>query len=74
MLQYAMPAHQCLVKMEECVTIPPGDTGACARMIIMEGTVRVSIILLHFHVYTYIKTILAQSNNYKSSDYINGPK
>ena len=44
--------------------LPSGDTGATARMIIMEPTVTVSIIFL-----MYTKTILAQSTNYKSSDY-----
>ena len=45
MLQYTSPANQCLVKMEQGVILPSGDTIANARMIIMEPTVTVSIIV-----------------------------
>ena len=44
MLQCTSPANQCLVKMEQGVILPSGDTGATAGMIIMEPPVTVSII------------------------------
>ena len=45
MLQYTIPAAQCRVKMEQSVVLSSQDTYASARMIIMEPTVIVSIML-----------------------------